>query len=265
MSTKPSSPAPYPFTWSQELAPQLATLAREVAELRKAKLPDWAVQELLRWFRIAHVYNSNAIEGNRLTHGETRLVVEEGITIGGKTLREHTEAVNLAEGVDFVYALAQQTEGAIGERTIRELHGLVLRGEADAGQYRTMNVRITGTDYLPPDAVHLPEQMATLEAWLASEEPQDPLLRATIAHTWLVNVHPFRDGNGRTARLLATLLMLRAGYPFFLLRVEDRPRYFDALETSHSTHQDLTPLITLFLARTRTSLAEYQRVQRGGT
>jgi Fic family protein len=248
----------HPYRWDPRIEDRLRSAALAVAELRRHPLPPAAVQSLQRWFRIHHVYHSNAIEGNRLTLPETRVVVEDGITVAGKSLKEHAEALNLAHALDFVEELASAEE-PLQERLVRELHDIVLRGiePRSAGRYRQIPVRITGTDYRPPEPLVVPERMEQLGRWLEGSETENPVVRATIAHTWLVAIHPFVDGNGRTSRLLANLVLLRAGYPVIVLRVERRAEYYAALDTSHSG--DLTPMLKLMLDTLEESLTEYQR------
>jgi Fic family protein len=229
-----------------------------MSRLRTARLHPAAIQSLRHWFRIHHTYHSNAIEGNRLTLPETRAVIEDGITIAGKPLKDHLEAVNLAEALDFVESLSSQT-APLGEREVRDIHAIVLRGidRENAGAYRLINVRIGGTDYVPPGAVAVPERMGEFGRWLASDKPEHPIVIAAIAHTWFETIHPFVDGNGRTGRLLANLLLMRHGYPVTLLRVEERARYYTALDQSHSG--ELTSMVELTLESVERSLTEYER------
>jgi Fic family protein len=218
-----------------------------------------ALQNLRHWFRIHHTYHSNAIEGNRLTLPETRAVLEDGITIAGKPLKDHLETVNLAQALDFIEALAQAAT-PLGEREVRDIHAIVLRSinVDNAGTYRRSPVRISGTDYVPPPAVAVTERMEEFGRWLASSKPEHPLVVAAIAHAWFETIHPFMNGNGRTGRLLANLLLMRDGYPVTVLRLEERARYYTALDQSHSG--ELTPMVELTLEVVERSLAEYERV-----
>ncbi|WP_375755409.1 hypothetical protein [Corallococcus exercitus] len=105
----------HPYRWSESIDPRLQQATERMRRLRATKMPAAAVQSLRHWFRIHHTYNSNAIEGNRLTLPETRAVIEDGITIAGKSLKDHFEAVNLAHALDFVEALASKGGGGIGK------------------------------------------------------------------------------------------------------------------------------------------------------
>jgi Fic family protein len=191
-------------------------------------------------------YHSNAIEGNTLTLRETALVLKDGLTVGGKTLREHLEAINHQYAIRFVEEMAAQ-DTPVTEHTIRSLHASILRtiSDEEAGRYRRAQVRITGSDFVPPEAVAVPGLMADLGAWLNNVEAakRHPVERAALAHFRLVDVHPFVDGNGRTARLLMNLLLMRAGYPPAVLRIDDRPTYYDTLDTAHAG--DTKPFVHL--------------------
>jgi Fic family protein len=226
--------------------------------LRATRMPPAAVENLRHWFRIHHTYNSNAIEGNRLTLPETRAVVEDGITIAGKSLKDHFEAVNLAHALDFVEGLASK-ETVLGERDVREIHGIVLRAidPENAGAYRRINVRIGGTQYVPPQAVQVPEEMRTFGEWLAGTKTEHPVVICAIAHAWFETIHPFVDGNGRTGRLIANLLLMREHYPAIALLFEDQARYYTALDASHSG--DITAFIELTFDRLDQSFVEYER------
>ena len=249
----------HPYHWDAGLEPRLQQVTERVGRLRQARMQPAAIANLRHWFRIHHTYHSNAIEGNRLTLPETRAVLEDGITIAGKPLKDHLEAVNLAQALDFIEELAR-AETPLGEREVRDIHAIVLRSiDVDnAGSYRRINVRIGGTDYMPPEALAVPERMAELGRWLGSDKPEHPLIVAAIAHAWFETIHPFIDGNGRTGRLLANLLLMRHGYPVTVLRVEERARYYTALDQSHTG--DLTLMVELTLETVERSLAEYERI-----
>lgn len=248
----------HPYHWNANIETRLQRAAERMRQLRQAALPAAAVQSLRHWFRVHHTYHSNAIEGNRLTLPETRAVLEDGITIHGKSLKDHLEAVNLAQALDYIESLAK-AESPLGERDVREIHAIVLRSiePENAGVYRRINVRISGTEHVPPEALHVPERMRAFGQWLASEKPEHPIVVSAIAHAWFETIHPFVDGNGRTGRLLANVLLMRQGYPAIILRVEERARYYSALDQSHLG--DLTPMVELTLDCVEQSLTEYER------
>ena len=184
---------------------------------------------IVRW-----TYHSNAIEGNTLTLQETKVVLE-GITIAGKSIREHLEALNHKNAILLLEDLVQKNE-PLTEWTIKSLHQLILKGIDDdnAGRYRTVNVRISGAEHLPPDQVRVPELMEQFITWYQTEAMAlHPVERAARVHSDFVKIHPFVDGNGRTSRLLMNLELLKAGYPPAVLPVERRLAYYMALDADH--------------------------------
>lgn len=175
-------------------------------------LPTTAIQRLDEYLAIEWTYHSNAIEGNTLTLRETQLILEQGITIGGKSLREHFEVVNHREAIAMVESLAKKGE-PVTPAIIRQLHALVMAriDDENAGHYRQLPVRIAGSVHEPPPAWEVPARISDWTDWLAQEENRmEPIELAAIAHHRLVAIHPFLDGNGRTARLVMNLVLLHA-------------------------------------------------------
>lgn len=196
-------------------------------------LPEHTVRSLHEQMVIEWTYNSNAIEGNTLTLKETKVVLE-GITIGGKSLPEHLEAINHKDAIAYVESIIAQDE-PFGERLIKSIHQLVLKGidSDNAGVYRDQNVVISGAEHVPPDHLHLDEQMGALVEWYRSSDLH-PVECAARLHTDFVKIHPFVDGNGRTARLLMNFELLRSGYLPVVIQVADRLAYYEALDTAHT-------------------------------
>lgn len=201
---------------------------------RHRPLPETILSRLKHGLMIEWTYNSNAIEGNTLTLKETLLVLEEGLTIGRRSLREHLEAVNHKDAISFVEELAS-TEQKITERNVREVHSLILKGIDNdyAGRYRDIQVRITGSSHTPPDPLRVHEAMERFAEERLVEAAGHPVIQAALAHFELVSIHPFVDGNGRTARLLMNLILLKNGYFPAVILKNDWKRYYDALEKSH--------------------------------
>jgi len=209
---------------------------------------------VLRW-----TYNSNAIEGNTLTLKETKVVLE-GITVGGKLLREHFEAINHRDAILYVEQIVQASE-PLSEWQIKSIHQLVLKNIDDdnAGRYRSINVLIAGTEHTPPGALFVPAQMAALMAWyIGPATGIHPVERAARLHADFVKIHPFVDGNGRTARLLMNLDLLKAGFPAVVLPVEQRLRYYEALDAAH-VRGDYLPFFALIAECVEQSFAVYWR------
>lgn len=197
------------------------------------------VTNLREWFKVELTYTSNAIEGNTLTRKETALVVEEGITVRGKTLKEHLEAINHADAIDFIQGLVGKKREDISERDVLDIHALILKkiDDENAGRYRNVAVRIHGADVILPNPLKVPELMDAFFVWLHGENTDHPVQIAADVHLRFVSIHPFVDGNGRTARLLLNLLLMQAGYPPALVRKEDRNIYIDSIEKAQLTNQ----------------------------
>jgi len=221
------------------------------------------VAELKKLYDVQFTYNSNAIEGNTLTQSETELVLSTGITIGGKTLQEHLEVIGHKDAIDYIETLAQQ-DSPIGEWEIKQIHNLIIRAISpeEAGKYRQLDVKAAGTNYLYPAHYLLPQLMTEFIDWLNSEQAQTlhPIEYATNAHFRFVSIHPFRDGNGRTARLLMNLLLLRGGYPIVIISNSVRNDYINAVAYGQQNQDDINQLLTLILDATKSSLIETLRL-----
>ena len=196
-------------------------------------LPPALVKNLQQWFAIEQTYTSNAIEGNTLTRNETALVVEKGITVSGKPLKDHLEAVNYTIALNFVNNLVDKKRKALTVTDILNIHRIILKSIDDdhAGAFRKIAVRIAGSAVILPDPIKIPDLMNDFIRWL-NKATGDPIIIASQAHYRFVAIHPFVDGNGRTARLLMNLLLMQEGYPPAIIAPENRKSYLDALEKS---------------------------------
>lgn len=184
-------------------------------------------------FQIEMTYNSNAIEGNTLTRKETFWVISEGLTIKGKSLKEHLEARGHNEALNFLYELIEKNKkNTISEHLIKQAHTLVVE-KADseiAGIYRKGDVFISGSDYIPPSGFKVPSKMDELIKWIKKEINNYHIIElSAILHHKLVAIHPFWDGNGRTARIIMNILIMNAGYPMAIILKNDRQRYYRVL------------------------------------
>lgn len=202
-------------------------------------LPEEALKKIQDALDIEYTYESNRIEGNTLTLQETALVVNEGVTISGKSMREHLEAINHAEAISYIKDIAKQ-DIEMSERTIKEIHALILHGidRENAGRYRTVPVMISGSTHMPPQPYLIEKQMEDfiLRFKQMEAEKVHPVLIAAYLHDELVRIHPFIDGNGRTSRLLMNLYLLRHGYVIITLKGSNdaKVNYYKALEMSHT-------------------------------
>lgn len=221
---------------------RLDTLKAKLDGLRPLS-PD-AARNLREDMVLRYTYNSNAIEGNTLTINETKAVLENGVTIGGKSLREHLEAINHREAIFLLEELAVG-KSPLTERDVKDLHALVLKSidQANAGRWRRQNVLISGSEFTPPDFLHVQEHMDRFFQWCATAAQSLPAVeRAARVHADFVSIHPFIDGNGRTARLLMNLELLKSGYPVAVLPVTERSVYYDNL-TAIQARGDYVPFV----------------------
>jgi len=236
----------------------LARLEQKKAQLDGLRpLPAAAVRRLDEQLRIEWIYNSNAIEGSTLTLSETRLILETGLTIGGRSLREHFEVINHKEAIECVETLVAGTE-PVTPFHVRQIHHLVLAriDDDNAGQYRTLPVQILGTAHRPPEAWQVPRLMQDWGDWLSGPaQTLHPIDRAALAHHRLAAVHPFIDGNGRTARLVMNLLLMRDGYPPTIIMRVNRGQYYRVL--AQADEGNTSPLLNLVGRAVERSLTLY--------
>lgn len=194
-------------------------------------LPVAAVNRLRDEILIEWIYNSNAIEGSTITLQETRLILESGLTVGGKSLREHFEVINHRDAIQYVEGLIQDP-GPITAFHVRQIYKLILAhvDDENAGNYRKTQVHIAGVPLIPPEPWLVAKLMTEWGDWVASSEKSfHPVALAAQAHHRLVAIHPFVDGNGRTARLVMNLLLMRNGYPPAVILRVNRRQYYSVL------------------------------------
>ena len=204
--------------------------------LMKARpLPSIALSKIKEALSIEWTYNSNSIEGNTLTLRETQMVLQEGITVKGKSLREHFEVKNHEIALDHLYAMVGQEE-VLNAKAVMELHSYVLRSIEDdyAGRLRTGGVRIAGANFIPPNARKVTDLFDQLFDFIHTN-PQDlnTIELATVFHHKFVWIHPFFDGNGKTVRLAMNLLLMNAGFPPAIILSNDRKKYYVALNRAN--------------------------------
>lgn len=198
--------------------------------------PQNTLKSLQEKIALEWTYHSNAIEGNTLTLKETKVVLE-GITIGGKSVKEHLEVINHHEAIQYLNEIIQNKEN-ISEWQIRQIHSLVLKkiDQAGAGVYRKENVLISGAEHTPPDYIHVPNEMKNLiKCYQEQWNSLHPTERAALLHIDFVKIHPFVDGNGRTSRLLQNFELMKEGFPPIVIKKENRLKYYNALDEAHTT------------------------------
>ena len=212
----------------------------------KRPFPKETLRTLKESVNLEWTYNSNGIEGNTLTLKETQVVLE-GITVGGKTLKEHLEVINHEKAILYLETIVKE-KNPVTEWNIKNIHRLILKDidDKNAGRYRTENVMIRGAVHVPPDYLKVPELMEKLIVNYHSWSSYHPVIRAALLHGELVKIHPFVDGNGRTSRLLMNLDLMNHGFNPVIIKKEDRLKYYEALDKAHTTgnYTDFIKLIT---------------------
>ena len=238
---------------------EIDSLKKRLSTLRP--LPAQALLKIQNALDIEYTFESNHIEGNTLTLQETALVINEGVTISGKSMREHLEAINHAEAIDFIKDVAKKNI-RIDERIIKEIHALILHGidRENAGCYRNVQVMISGSQHMPPQPYLIEEKIKEfIETFQQKEENKEhPVLIAAYLHDELVGIHPFIDGNGRTSRLLMNLYLLQHDYTIVTLKSDNdaKIRYYNALEKSH-VNNDPNEFSLLVAEAEKASLERY--------
>jgi len=208
-------------------------------------LPSGIVRRLNEQLAAEWIYHSNAIEGNTLSLRETKLILETGLTIGGKSLREHFEVINHQKAIHYVESLLAASM-PLTPFHVRQIHHLVLAGidDEDAGRYRQVSVRIAVVS-TPPDAWEVGRLMNEWGEWLNGDAlALHPVVRAAQAHHQLAAIHPFIDGNGRTARLVMNVLLMREGYPPTIIMKSNRRQYYRVLsQADNGNHRPLVNFV----------------------
>ncbi|PCI73258.1 cell filamentation protein Fic [Candidatus Dependentiae bacterium] len=236
------------------LLKEIDQLKKEISEIRP--LDEYMCKQIKEYFRIGLTYSSNALEGNSLTISETKVVLEEGITIGGKPLRDHLEAVGHSQAYDFLYNCIQNK--TFSEGIIQKLHYIFYHriDVKHAGIYRSVQAYITGSKHALP----LPKEISQLMSLFIQKyknQEEHPVITAARIHKDFVYIHPFIDGNGRVARLLMNLILLQHGYTIALIPPIIRSEYIQALENGR---EDDSSFVILIAEMVKESQKDYLRL-----
>lgn len=231
----------------KSISSELSELLRECSRLQeiwasKKPLNQLQLRKMEEYFNLNYTYESNRIEGNTLTLQETYLVVNDGITVGGKSVREHLEVINHTEAIHYLSELIQN-KTIFSERVLKEIHHLILKGidRENAGVYRSIGVRISGSSHLPPEPyMLLPLMEEVFVFYKQNKSVLHPVILAAEMHERIVRIHPFIDGNGRTCRLIMNFILMQNGYPIANIKgeLENRLRYYNALETASNDQKN---------------------------
>ena len=234
----------------QQYPPKIQKLLKEVDTLqkqinRKRPLKQKRIQLLKNYYLIGLTYTSNSLEGNTLTESETKVVIEDGLTIGGKPLRDHLEAQGHARAYDYMFSLISKK--GLKLKDIKKLHELFYEkiDKENAGKYRDVEILITGSKYSFPKPKDIDKLMKKFEKDIKEYLNENhPVVAAARIHKDFVNIHPFIDGNGRIARLILNLILLQHGYNVTIIPTVLRAEYMESLEKAHSDDTDFILLLT---------------------
>ncbi|WP_027362091.1 Fic family protein [Halodesulfovibrio aestuarii] len=217
-------------------------LQKEINSLRP--LDDEEVNQLKEYYRIGLTYSSNALEGNSLTESETKVIIEDGLTIGGKSIKEHLEVLGHSEAFSFIHDIASGE--LLTEKDLLKIHSLVY-GRVDkdqAGVYRDKRIFLSGSKYSFPKPDEVQQLMSEFFYRLSTLKKElHPVILAVQAHKEFVFIHPFVDGNGRVGRLLMNLLLIQAGHLITIIPPVLRSEYIASLEKAHTDDSDFIRFI----------------------
>lgn len=245
----------------KEALKEITKLKKELDKYRP--IPSVQLENLKTYFKIEYTYNSNKIEGNTLSLKETALVVEKGITVNGKSLQEHLEAINHAEAVELIHDFVSK-KVKFNDYFLKQIHALVLRGISKeySGRYRHLNVRITGAKHMPPEPYLLEKLMEDYFMFYETNKNKlHPVILAAEMHERLLTIHPFIDGNGRTSRLVMNLILMNHGYPIAIISGDksNRMDYYETLEKAQ-VDLDKLPFYHFIIDCVKNSLKEYLKI-----
>lgn len=234
----------YAKSATNTISKTLASLLSQI-DILKTKLDSFRQYDSYRIsqaLELEYTFESNRIEGNTMTLRETDLVINEGLTISGKSMREHLEAINHQEAIAFIKDLTTKNTSLI-EKEVLSIHNLILRGihPEDAGRYRKVQVMIKGSAHMPPQPFLVAKEMEDYFIWYETNKNKlHPIVLAAEMHERLVTIHPFIDGNGRTSRLVMNLILLQNGYVIANIKgdYESRMCYYQALETAQTKNNN---------------------------
>lgn len=243
----------------------IETLLDEIDVLKK-KLDQFRLFDSYRIaqaLELEYTFESNRIEGNTLTLRETDLVINEGLTISGKSMREHLEAINHQEAIAYIKHLIEKNTN-LNEREVLSIHNLILRGihPEDAGRYRKVQVMIKGSLFMPPQPYMVAKEMEDFYIWYETNKNKlHPIILAAEMHERLVTIHPFIDGNGRTSRLVMNLILLQNGYVIANIKgdYDSRMQYYQSLETAQ-TKNNKNDFILFVALIEKQSLERYLKI-----
>lgn len=230
-----------------------------LAKIRDSIQPE-ALESFEKSFNVEYAHNSTAIEGNTLTLIQTKAILEDGLSVGGKTLREIYEVAN--HGKAFAFTKKCVAEGKLlDEPTAKEIHALLMENILVGGMYRSVEVRISGAGFKPPVPNEMYRQIKNFFSDLSYRTDLNPIELAAWTHAEFVRIHPFVDGNGRASRMLMNYQLMSGGFLPVSIAKESRLEYFDALE-AYAVGKDLNPFVEMIAGLEEKRLDEYLAIAR---
>ncbi|MFC1567144.1 Fic family protein, partial [bacterium] len=243
----------------QEKLTEIDLLKDQLSQLRP--LNEQQIKNLKIYFDMQLTYNSNAIEGSTLDLSETKIILLQGITIGGKSMREHLEAINHKYAIDYIEDIVKRGDKEIKLVDILGLHRIILReiDDENAGKYRKYDVYVmqkNSQKYIFPEPKLVPLLMENFDLWMKENVSLHPVILACESHYRFVTIHPFIDGNGRCARLLMNLVLMQNGYSSCIVKNEQRKEYLDSIEAAQNKG-NMDPFYVLMIDSLKESLEIY--------
>lgn len=218
-------------------------------------IPDEVLAKFDKSFEIEYTHNSTAIEGNTLTLIQTKAILEDGLSVGGKTLREIYEVANHARAFDYVKECIAEYK-PLDEQIVKEIHARLMENIQTGGVYRNVEVRITGASHRPPPPSEMYRQVKEFFSALPQKQDMNAVELAAWTHAEFVRIHPFTDGNGRTSRMIMNYQLMAAGFLPVSIAKETRLEYFEALD-HYAVNRDLQPFVDMIAALEEQRLDEY--------
>lgn len=234
---------------------------REQLARVRPSIPKEVLEKADKSFAVEYAHNSTAMEGNTLTLIQTKVVLEDGLSVGGKTLREIYEVANHDKAFNYVKRKAAGAE-PLDEGTVKDIHALLMENIMLGGIYRNVEVRITGAGFKPPAPDEMYRQIKAFFAELPHKTDLNAIELAAWTHAEFVRIHPFVDGNGRTSRMIMNYQLMLAGFQAVDIAKEQRLEYYEALE-QYAVHNDLTPFTEIIATLEEKRLDEYLALANG--
>lgn len=230
----------------------------QLKEMRKY-LPEKILESFDKSFEIEYTHNSTAIEGNTLSLIQTKAVLEDGISVGGKTLREIYEVVNHQKAFRFIPKCIVEGK-QLDEKIIKDIHALLMDNILTGGIYRTVEVRISGAGHKPPVPSQMYQQIKKFYEDMQYRAEGNAVELAAWTHAEFVKIHPFVDGNGRTSRMIMNYQLMANGFLPVSIAKENRLEYFEVLE-AYAVNGELQPFIEMIALLEEQRLDEYLSIE----